>query len=216
MVELKNSQNIEEQDENEKSWDCVDEKICSRSKLASLFSFLGEVVKTVLISLAIILPVRYFIIQPFYVKGASMEPNFLDKDYLIINEFIYNFKDPERGDVVVFKNPKNTEEFFIKRIIGLPGEKIKVFDNKIEIYNEKNLQGVVISESYLPEGINTKGTEMETLGKGEYYVFGDNRDKSLDSRTFGAISEDSIIGKVWLRGWPLDRFSIFKQEDYNL
>ncbi|MFH1192326.1 MAG: signal peptidase I [bacterium] len=216
MVELKNSQNSEEQDEDDKSFDCVDDTICRRSKFTSFFLFLGEVIKTVLISLAIILPVRYFIIQPFYVKGASMEPNFLDKDYLIINEFIYKFKEPERGDIIVFKNPRNPEEFFIKRVIGLPGEKVKVFDNRIEIYNEKNPQGIVINEPYLQEGRNTRGTEMEELGKGEYYVFGDNRDKSLDSRTFGAISEDSIVGKVWLRGWPLDRFSIFKHEDYNL
>lgn len=215
MVELKKSQNIDGQEEDEKSWDCVDEKIGAKSKLASFFSFLGEVIKTVLISLAIILPVRYFVIQPFYVKGASMEPNFLDKDYLIINEFIYRFKEPERGDIIVFKNPRNQEEFFIKRVIGLPGEKVKVFDNRIEIYNEENPQGIIINEPYLPEGRNTRGTEMEELGKGEYYVFGDNRDNSLDSRVFGAIKIDSIVGKVWVRGWPLDRFSIFKHEYYN-
>ncbi len=216
MVELKKSQNSEEQDEEDKSFDCVDDTICRRSKLASVFSFLGEVIKTVLISLAIILPVRYFVIQPFYVKGASMEPNFLDKDYLIINEFIYKFKEPQRGDIIVFKNPRNQEEFFIKRIIGLPGEKVKVFDNRIEIYNEENPQGIVLDEIYLPVGRNTRGTEMVELGKGEYYVFGDNRDNSLDSRVFGAIKIDSIVGKVWVRGWPLDRFSIIKHEDYNL
>lgn len=188
----------------------------NKSFIAKTFSFLLELIKTVIISLAIILPIRYFIIQPFYVKGASMEPNFHDKDYLIINEFAYRFNEPERGDIVIFKNPRNPKEFFIKRIIGLPIEKIKIYDNKVYLYNSEYSEGNIIEELYLPEGRDTRGNEIIELKGNEYYVLGDNRDHSLDSRTFGPIAKDSIIGKVWVRGWPLDKFTIFEEEKYNL
>lgn len=101
------------------------------NKWRERISFVLEIVKTVIISLAIILPIRYFLIQPFMVDGASMEPNFYNADYLIIDEISYRFKVPERGDVVVFKNPENTKEYFIKRVIGLPGETIKIQDGKV-------------------------------------------------------------------------------------
>lgn len=188
----------------------------NKSFIAKTFSFILELIKTVIISLAIIIPIRYFVIQPFYVKGASMEPNFQDKDYLIINEFVYRFSEPERGDIVIFKNPRNLKEFFIKRIIGLPMEKIKIYDNKVYLYNNGYPEGAIIEELYLPKGRDTRGNEIIELKGNEYFVLGDNRDHSLDSRTFGPIEKDSIIGKVWVRGWPLDKVTIFEEEKYNL
>src|SRR3989344_941482 len=103
--------------------------------IKNFLSYLFELVKVVAISLAIIIPVRYYLIQPFYVKGASMEPNFYDKEYLIIDEISYRFHTPARGDIVVFRYPRDPEEFFIKRIIGLPGERVQIKDGFVFIYN---------------------------------------------------------------------------------
>src|SRR3989339_2004483 len=98
--------------------------------------FVLEVVQIVIISAAIIIPIRYFLIQPFYVKGASMEPNFYDHEYLIIDEISYRFHEPQRGDIVVFRYPDDPSQFFIKRLIGLPSEIIKINDGKITIIND--------------------------------------------------------------------------------
>lgn len=212
MVELKKSQDIE--NNKEEGLEFMDDQ--KKPRFSKFLSFMGELIKTVFISLAIILPIRYFIIQPFYVKGASMEPNFYDKDYLIINEFIYRIEEPARGDIIVFKNPRNTQEFFIKRVIGLPYDKIKIYNNRVFLYNGENPDGVELKEYYLPDGRETRGNEVIELKDDEYYVLGDNRDRSLDSRVFGPIKKDAVVGKVWLRGWPLDNITIFNGVRYNL
>lgn len=183
--------------------------------LNTLGQFIWETVKIVIISLIIILPIRYYVIQPFYVKGASMEPNFYDHEYLIINEISYRFEEPTRGDIVVFHYPKSPADFFIKRIIGLPGEKVRIKNNSIVIYNDKNPDGFVLNESeYLEAGTLTNGDLEVYLEEDEYYVLGDNRVSSLDSRSFGPIKRDDIIGKTWLRGWPFDRIKIFERPEY--
>jgi len=181
--------------------------------------FMVEIVKVVIISLAIIIPVRYFLIQPFYVKGASMEPNFHDHEYLIINEIVYRFFEPQRGDIVVFRYPKDPSQYFIKRIIGLPGEKVKIKDNKVYIYNDQYPNGIAINEDiYLADEEPTPniGKTEFILGQGEYFVLGDNREASLDSRKFGTVSRRLIIGKAWVRGWPFDKITIFQTPQYNL
>jgi signal peptidase I len=190
-----------------------------RSFWKSLGSFVWETLKVVIISLAIVIPVRYFIIQPFYVKGASMEPNFYDHEYLIIDEISYRFRDPKRGEVVIFKSPQNPRQYFIKRVIALPGEKIEIKEKEIFIFNQKYPEGIKIDESkYLPLA-NVNGTLGQvdiTLRDNEYFVLGDNRNSSLDSRSFGPITRDKIMGQTWLRGWPFDRFELFKAPGYNL
>ncbi len=168
-----------------------------------------ETIKVIIISLAIILPIRYFIIQPFYVKGASMEPNFYDHEYLIIDEISYRFKEPQRGEVIVFRYPKDPKQFFIKRIIGLPGETIKIHDGKITIINQKHPGGFILDESAYLGNKYTRGNLEVKLKKDEYFVLGDNRNSSLDSRIFGPIKRKSIIGRTWIRGWPLKRITIF-------
>ena len=179
--------------------------------------FIIELVKVVVISLAIIIPVRYFLIQPFYVKGASMEPTFYDHEYLIINEISYRFDQPDRGEVVVFKYPRDEKQYFIKRIVGLPGETIEIKDGKVYIYNKENPVGVELNEDfYLSEQVRTEGEKITILPDGEYFVLGDNRKSSLDSRNFGSLPESMIVGKVLLRGWPFDRAGIFKEPDYNI
>ena len=171
--------------------------------------FLWETAKLAVISLVIILPIRYYIIQPFFVLGASMEPNFENGDYLIIDEISYRLNQPQRGDVIVFKYPNNPKQYYIKRIIGLPGEIIAISDEKIIIKNKENPEGFVLNESYL-SGIATNGNISATLGFDEYYVLGDNRGASSDSRMWGALKEEFIVGKALLRAFPFDKAEILK------
>lgn len=177
--------------------------------------FILEVLQIIIISSAIIIPIRYFLIQPFYVKGASMEPNFYDQEYLIIDELSFRMRGPFRGETVVFRYPKDLSDFFIKRVIGLPGETVEVNNGNVIVYNDENPNGVQLEEKYL-EGEQTFGKKRVTLGADEYYVMGDNRDQSLDSRSFGPIKENHLIGRVWVRGLPFSRMQTFDLPEYNL
>jgi signal peptidase I len=179
--------------------------------IKSALIVLWEVVKVALVSLAIILPIRYFLVQPFYVKGASMEPNFYDHDYLLIDEISFRFREPQRGEVVVFRYPKDPADYFIKRIIGLPHERLLVHDDKLYIASTGG-EPVEYSEPYLGEWIRTSGSLDVTLGANQYFVLGDNRGASLDSRSFGPIDRKSIIGRVWVRAWPIDRWAVYASE----
>lgn len=175
-----------------------------------------EFLKIVIISLVIILPIRYFVIQPFYVKGASMEPNFHDHEYLIIDEISYHFNTPQRGQVIVFRYPQNPQEYFIKRVIALPGETIEFVDGAIRIYNKENPDGFILDEAkYLSDTVKTYSNEEGaiTLSNSEYFVLGDNRYSSKDSRIFGPLDKSFITGKVMLRGWPFSRFVLFDYSD---
>jgi len=182
----------------------------------NFFAWTFELVKIVVISLVIIIPIRYFLIQPFYVKGASMEPNFYDHEYLIIDEITYRFNEPQRGDIVVFRYPRNPQEYFIKRMIGLPGESVLIKDGAVTIFNKANPDGLSLDESYLPEGLKTYGSSEEKveLGADEYFVLGDNRNSSKDSRSFGPVNRSFITGRVLLRGWPFNRATIFEAPAY--
>ena len=147
-----------------------------------------------------VIPVRYFIVEPFYVKGAAMEPNFENNEYMLINKISYRFNNPERGDIVVFKYPKNPQEYFIKRLIGLPGEKIQLKDGNVIIFNDQNPNGKRLNEPYLPAGTKTWGLSEEPIELTEnlYYILGDNRNESKDSRSFGPVNIAYIIGKHWV------------------
>ena len=187
-----------------------------------------EILKVIVLALLIIVPVRTFLFQPFFVQGASMEPNFHDGEYLIINELGYKetsiginnaellkvepFKYLSRGDVIVFRYPKNPEQFFIKRVIGLPGERVEVKGGSIKIYNSENPEGMVLDESKYLSNLETTGHEdVRSLKEGEYYVMGDNRSQSSDSRTWGPVPEENIIGRVLLRAWPVGKFKLFSE-----
>jgi len=167
--------------------------------------FVWEIFKIFIIASVIVLPIRYFLFQPFIVKGESMIPNFQQGDYLIVDEISYRFSDPQRGDVVVFKYPKDISQKFIKRIIGLPGETVEVKDGKVTIHKDNNSQ--VLDEEYLPNPSGTIGTITITLGADEYFVLGDNREFSYDSRAWGAVPVKNIIGKVFLRVLPVAALS---------
>ncbi len=183
-------------------------------KAGAIAAAIIEVAQIVLVSAAIIIPVRYFLIQPFYVKGASMEPNYHDNEYLIINEIAYRLREPMRGEIVVFRYPRNPREFFIKRVIGLPGETVEVNNDQVVIYNEDYPNGAVLDEPYL-QGQLTFGNKKTSLGPDEYFVFGDNRPESLDSRAFGSLPRRNIVGRVWLRGLPLSKIGVFELPTYQ-
>ena len=172
-------------------------------------NFIWETVKVAVISMAIVLPVRYFLVQPFFVYGSSMEPNFENGQYLVINEIGYRFDQPARGDIIVFRYPNDPKQYYIKRIIGLPGELVEVKNGKVYIHNEQNPDGQVLDESYLPSGTVTFQDVSSKLGADEYFVLGDNRMASSDSRYWGALKKSLIIGKVWLRAWPFNTAKIY-------
>ena len=185
--------------------------------MKKFLSFVFELLKVIVISLIIIVPIRYFLIQPFYVKGASMEPNFHDREYLIIDELSYRFNLPQRGDIIVFRYPLDPQEYFIKRVIGLPGEKVEVKNGKVYIYNLENPDGLALNEPYLADSLETYDNSDKgiiELKKDEYYVMGDNRTASKDSRSFGPVNRSFVTGRVMFRGWPLDKITTFKTPTY--
>lgn len=187
-------------------------------------NFLWEVIKVFFWALVIIIPIRVFLFQPFFVQGESMEPNFKDGDYLIINELGYKhtevgisernlvtvnaFKKINRNDVIVFRYPNDRRQFFIKRVIGLPGERVKIEEGKVVIYNEQNPEGFVLEEQYLTKNLYTKGSYDVELDEEHYYVLGDNRNASSDSRVWGPLPANDIMGRVLIRAWPLNKAEI--------
>ena len=190
------------------------EKNKNSSFLSDLKDFSFDTIKIVVISLIVIVGIRSFVIQPFFVNGQSMEPNFHDGDYLIVNEINYRFDDPKRGDVIIFHYPRNPKEFFIKRVIGLPGEKIEIRNNEITIYNKENPDGLMLDEIYIPKDIITSKSYSQELKNDEYYVLGDNRIASADSRVWGVLEKHFIVGKAWIRAWPFNKFSVFENVEY--
>lgn len=182
--------------------------------MKTVLSFAWEIFKIFIISLAIILPIRYFLIQPFFVKGASMEPNFDDGQYLIIDELSYRLRDPQRGEVIVFRYPANPKEFFIKRLIGLPGETVELSGSNLIIKNNDNEGGFVLDESsYLQKSANYNDYKI-ILKSDEFFVMGDNRSASFDSRRFGPVARKYLVGRVWLRAWPVSSAGVPKAPVY--
>lgn len=143
--------------------------------------------------------VNSFILKPFLVNGSSMEPNFQTNEYVLIDEISYHITQPKRGQVIVFHYPKDTAVYFIKRIIGLPGETITIANNKVYVSDPITGKATQLDESaYLPESNRTIGNFITTLGPNEYFVLGDNRNASSDSRTWGAVPKNDIVGRVFL------------------
>lgn len=176
--------------------------------LKRIGAFLFDNLKVVIISLAIILPVRYYIIQPFFVIGASMEPNFETGDYLIIDELSYLFRQPQRGEVIVFHFPLDARQYYIKRIIGLPGETLEIENGKIIIKNSNKKNGFILDENYQLGGY-TYGMTKITLKNDEYFVLGDNRSESSDSRRFGSVNKKFIVGRALIRAFPFSKITLF-------
>ncbi|MBI3458860.1 signal peptidase I [Candidatus Azambacteria bacterium] len=179
------------------------------SYLKNLVKFIFENLNFLLTSLIIVFFIRYFIIQPFFVVGASMEPNFESGDYLIVDELSYFFRQPKRGEVVIFHPLIKPGDYYIKRIVGLPGEDIMIKDGKVYFKEDKDLEWNLLNENYGLSGY-TNGDFSKNLAQNEYFVLGDHRSASSDSRYFGPVSKKSIIGRALLRGWPFNKITVFK------
>lgn len=183
------------------------------------FYFVWDLFKTGVIVFLIAFSIRYFLIQPFIVEGGSMLPNFVDQEYLLAEKLSYIVSDPKRGDVVIFKPPNSPTQNYIKRIIGLPGDTISISENQITIKNDDNSSGQIISEPYIPDDFQTLTSKKDefklTLGENSYFVMGDNREHSSDSREWGILPRTNMIGRAWLTIKPLEKFGTHKRLEYT-
>lgn len=162
---------------------------------------LAEIVRFSIIAILIVIPVRMFIAQPFIVSGASMDDTFHSGQYLIVDQLSYHLNQPARGDVVIFRYPRDPSKFFIKRLIGLPGDRVVIDNAQVTIYNDANPDGFTLNEPYI-KSMQPAPHFEEILGDREYFVMGDNRDQSSDSRAWGVLQEERIVGRALIRLFP--------------
>ncbi len=170
-------------------------------------NFFTELLKFGIVALVVVIPVRLFIAQPFIVSGISMVPTFEDAQYLIIDELTYHFDKPHRGDVVVFRYPKDPSQFFIKRIIGLPGETVHLSPSGVSITTTSGATEQV-DESYVVN-LGNGGDQTYTVPTNSYFVLGDNRPESSDSRAWGYVPRSNIVGRVFMRLLPIQTAALF-------
>lgn len=181
-------------------------------KLASFFS---DLLQTIVFSISIFLFIYLLLFQPHKIKGDSMQPNFPNGEFLLTDKISYRFHPPQRGDVIVFKAPVNEEDDYIKRIIGLPGDTISIKDGSVYVNGQK------LEETYLPSGLYTNGgiflpNNKEIVVPDNYFfVMGDNRPYSSDSRAWGFVPKKNIIGKAWLVYWPPQKAGVVPKATYN-
>lgn len=200
--------------QSKENWGGVDDSHNgTENRFRKYFSAAWEILKITALAVIIVVPVRYFIFQPFIVKGESMFPNFEPGDYLIIDEISYRFSDPQRGDIIVFKYPLDQRQHFIKRIIGLPGETVVIEKDRVEVISSN--KKIPLEESgYIPDpSMNERSMEV-VLGENEYFVMGDNRQFSYDSRRWGALTKKDIVGKALIRLFPVANISLIKSPAY--
>jgi len=179
-----------------------------------LKSFWGEILQIVIISLVIVIPFRLYVAQPFLVSGPSMDDTFANGQYLIVDELTYQFREPQRGEVIIFHYPLDTKKFFIKRIIGLPSETIEIKDSKITICRlncEADTNKITLDEPYIKVDklASPRPNTTVTLKENEYYVLGDNRSVSSDSRIWGPVKREFITGRPFLRLFPFNVIDLF-------
>lgn len=183
--------------------------------LQKLSAFFLDILEVVVFAIAIFLFLYLLILQPHKIKGQSMEPNFQDGEFLLTDKVTYRFSEPKRGDVIVFEAPGTNGDEFIKRIIGLPGEKVSVANGKVVI------NGQVLDENYLPDTLMTEGGmflkngQVVTVPDNSFFVMGDNRVASSDSRSWGFVTKDKITGRAWITYWPPPKLGIIEGVSYN-
>ena len=167
-----------------------------------------ELIKFTLYALIIILPIRYYIAKPFLVQGASMDPTYEDGQYLMVDQLSYRLHEPRRGDVIVFRYPNDKNKYYIKRIIGLPGETVSLDKGKVTVTNASHPKGFTLEETYLVN-FSYDTTLPDTLASDEYFVMGDNRGASADSRAWGNLNRSFIVGRPALRLYPFTKLGIY-------
>jgi signal peptidase I len=207
----------EEQKPKEETVPVADKQVSRlQTSLTKVGHFFIEFLKTAIIIGIIAFVIRYFVVQPFIVEGASMEPNFHNNDYLLIEKWSEYFADPKRGDVVVFRYPDNPSVNYIKRVIGIPGDKVTIKDGRVTVTTQNSSQGQVLNETYLSQGTLTSGNSEITLGKDEFFVLGDNRNNSSDSREWGVLPKKNIVGRAFIVIIPKDDFGLVHRVNYSL
>ncbi|MCK9497715.1 MAG: signal peptidase I [Candidatus Colwellbacteria bacterium] len=166
--------------------------------MKKIYLVIWEALEVILVAFLPLFVSYHFLARPFLVQGASMEPNFQTGNYLVVDIISYKFGNPERGDVVVFRYPGNRSLYYIKRVIGLPGERVTLMSGNIFI------NGEVLKENYIPSYVETDAFDETDflLGEEEYFVMGDNRSSSFDSRSWGPLGKNDIVGVVKMRVWP--------------
>ncbi len=182
--------------------------------MRKFFASFLEVLEVAVIAVVAVFIVRTFLVQPFLVSGSSMSPNFSNGDYVLVDELTYHLRGPERGEVVVFHDPQDFSTYFIKRVIGLPGERVTVKNDTITVYNAAHPQGFALDESYLPSNVDTSGSSTYDLSSSTYLMLGDNRPFSYDSRSWGPLPAANIVGLVRVRLWPLNEMTAFAAPKY--
>lgn len=162
-----------------------------------------EWAKVIVVALIISLPIRFFVAEPFIVNGASMDPTFSTGQFLIVDRLTYRFEAPQRGDVIIFEYPNNPQVYYIKRVIGLPGESVHISDGKVYIATSTGAKPFELSEPYIASDHASQDTLDAVLGPTQYFVMGDNRAQSSDSRIWGPLDAHFIIGRPIVRLFPL-------------
>ena len=183
-----------------------------RPQKPSFWHYVREWIKVIVVALVISLPIRFFIAEPFVVNGASMDPTFESGQFLIVDRLSYETGTPARGDVTIFKYPNNPRVYYIKRTIGLPGETVRITDGIVSIINAEHPDGFILDEPYIGNAYRSHDTSTFTLGPSQYFVMGDNRTQSSDSRAWGPLDEKFIIGRPLVRLLPLTSLSLFPGE----
>lgn len=173
----------------------------------------GSIIGYTVVALGLALFVRFLIAAPYIVSGASMEPSFDNWHYLIVDRVSYDIGEPRRGDVIVFDLPQEESRALIKRVIGLPGETVVLKGQSVTIVNEEHPKGFTLDEPYLdPKNLTGENSMRVTLKSDEYFVLGDNRRVSADSRLWGTLPRKLIVGRALVRLYPLDKISFLPGE----
>jgi signal peptidase I len=189
--------------------------------IRSVGTFLLDTIEIITTAFAIFVVLFLFVAQIHEVNGDSMLPNFHNHEFVLTDKLTYKFREPQRGEVVIFKAPPRPRDEYIKRLIALPGEKVKIQNNQVIIYNAEHPEGFVLDEYYLAEGTLTQGKStiapntIFTVPEGQYLVFGDNRENSSDSRQWGPVKKELLVGRAVIRIWPPTKLSVVKHAEYQ-
>lgn len=188
-----------------------------KSKAGKVFEFVSDLLINAVTIVGLVILIRYVFISPFEIKGESMEPNFHSDDLLIVDKFSKHFQDYKRGDVIVLIPPTDTKQYYVKRVIGLPGEKVQFKNGKVIVFNDENPDGYTLLEDYLPADFSTFGQTSEPveIPENNYFALGDNREHSNDSRYWGSLPRSNIVGKAWVVLWPLRANAIVHRPEYS-
>ena len=176
--------------------------------------FFFDFLETIVVALSIFVVIYLFFVQPHEVKGSSMEPNFHNNEFILTDKISYRFQNPKRGDVIIFRSPNNPDVDYIKRIIALPGEKVKAKNGYIYVDETKLSEKYLNDLTFLFPTSKLQNDIDIIVPQDEYFVLGDNRPHSSDSREFGPISRSSIIGKAFIRYWPLPLLGVIPEIKY--